>query len=133
MKALGIFVFINNYLHDVATALLISSAFIMWVLYKNYEEGESVSKYFVKTHEMVTRFAKFALIWILIGGIPRTIAYKRFEWNEALGKSQIPALIVKHILMGIMVIYGFYLWIRLNKRVFSIKERIKGDGDGKEG
>jgi hypothetical protein len=126
MKIFGIFIFINNYFHDVATALLISSAFIMWVLYKNYNgEDEGVSIYFIKSYDIITKFAKFSLIWIIIGGIPRTIAYKKFEWSEALGKGQITALIVKHILMGIAVILGIYLWAKLHKIVSGIKIDIR--------
>lgn len=126
MKIIGILIFMNNYFHDVATAFLISSAFIMWVLYKNYNgEDESISRYFIKTYEIVTKFAKFSLIWIIIGGIPRIIAYKEFEWSNALGKGQIAALMVKHILIGIMVICGIYLWTKLHKMVYSIKTNIR--------
>lgn len=121
--ALGIFIMLNNYFHDVATALLAASGVTMWIIVRKYENNTNpdVADYFLRIYKSVTKLAKFSLYWILIGGIPRTIAYKNFEWANAAGKSQIPALIVKHILAFIFVGTGVYLWIKLSKKVRMIR------------
>ncbi|HWI55329.1 MAG TPA: hypothetical protein VNT57_06530, partial [Desulfobacteria bacterium] len=96
---LGILIIMNNYFHDVATALLFAAGFLMLTADKLLQAhgNPGAERYFLDLYAKFTRFAHFALIWILLGGIPRTIFYERFEWNPALGKGIIPALIVKHI------------------------------------
>lgn len=123
----GILIMLNNYFHDVATALLASSGFVMWTLAKRYDPaaGSEVAAYYVSCYQRITWLAKIALIWILLGGIPRTIAYRNFEWANAVGNDQVPALIGKHIVVGIMVGTGAYLWLRLRKRIQMIKERLE--------
>lgn len=121
--ALGIFIMMNNYFHDVATALLAASGITMWIIVRKYGDNSDpeVADYFLRIYNSITKIAKFALYWIILGGIPRTIAYKDYEWTNAVGKNQVPALIVKHILVFIFVGTGVYLWIRLSRRVKKIK------------
>lgn len=117
--ALGIAIMMNNYFHDVATALLAASAFTLFVIYRVAGEcdGPGATEFFLKTYRRLVRLARFALAWIVLGGIPRTIFYTRFEWANAAGKGQVPALIVKHILMVIMVVGGIWGWRKLQQKV----------------
>jgi heme/copper-type cytochrome/quinol oxidase subunit 3 len=126
-STLGIAIMMNNYFHDVATALLLASGVVMLIIVKKMERSadDSVKKYFLKIYTGVTRLAKFSLLWILIGGIPRTLAYKEFEWANAAGKGQVTALIIKHILAFIFVGGGAVLWLKLHKRVREIRESVK--------
>jgi hypothetical protein len=122
--ALGVVIMMNNYFHDVATALLIASGIAMWVIMKKYENnrGQEVTEYFLKIYKSITFLAKFSVAWIIIGGIPRTIFYTEFEWANAAGKGQITALIVKHILAFLFVGSGAYLWFKLSSRVKELKK-----------
>jgi heme/copper-type cytochrome/quinol oxidase subunit 3 len=126
-STLGIAIMMNNYFHDVATALLLASGVVMLIIVKKMERSadESVKRYFLNIYTGVTRLAKFSLLWILIGGIPRTLAYKEFEWANAAGKGQITALIIKHILAFTFVGGGAFLWLKLHKRVREIRESVK--------
>lgn len=126
--SLGVLIMMNNYFHDVATALLLASGIVMWIVVKRLGDSsdKAVNEYFLSVYRGVTVLAKFALAWILIGGIPRTIFYKDFEWANAVGKSQVPALMVKHVLAFIFVGIGAYLWIRLSRKVDAIR---KGNAD----
>lgn len=119
---LGILIMLNNYFHDVATALLAASGVTMWIVAKKYEKHKTPDylPYFIDLYKGITGLAKFSLYWILIGGVPRTIFYKEFEWANAAGKGQIPALIVKHILAFIFVGTGAILWIKLSKKIKNI-------------
>lgn len=114
---MSIFIMLNNFIHDFVVALLFSILLVMNWIY-------SRSK--MKTFESRIEFAKDifdylnkSTIWIwaliIVGGIIRTISYEEYEWSEAAGKDQIPALIVKHILLVILVIFGTMLQLRLRK------------------
>ncbi len=119
----GVVIMMNNYFHDVATALLLASGIAIWAMFRKYEDQNSpeVREYFFKIYRSITRLAQFALVWIIVGGIPRTIFYKDFEWANAAGKNQVPALIVKHILAFAFVGTGAYMWLRLSKRMKDIR------------
>jgi len=120
----GILLMMNNYFHDVATALLLASGVTMWIIVKRFgnNEDKAVMAYFLDIYQGVTRLAKFALVWILVGGIPRVIAYKKFEWANAAGKGQVPALIIKHLLFFTFVGIGAHIWIKIGRRVRKLKD-----------
>ena len=124
---LGVMIMMNNYFHDVATALLFAGGAAMWVILKRYDEipDKAVDRYFLRIYDSMAKIVHVAVVWIVLGGIPRTIFYTRFEWANAAGKGQIPALIVKHILMFILVGGGAWLWVKLNRRVKAIRETAR--------
>jgi hypothetical protein len=127
---LGVIIMMNNYFHDVATALLMASAFTIWIIYKRYEsarQSQDITDYFLWIYNSATKLAKFSILWILLGGIPRTYFYTEFEWANAAGKSQIPALMVKHVLFFVFVGTGVYLWIKINTKVKEIKIKNQTD------
>ncbi len=122
----GIVMMLNNYLHDVATALLLASGIVLWLMLRKFgdHENSSTLDYFLDLHKSITRLAVFSLIWIIVGGIPRTIFYKDFEWANAVGKNQVPALIVKHVIAFTFVGAGAYVWIKISKKIKKHKKNI---------
>jgi hypothetical protein len=123
----GVIIMMNNYFHDVATGLLAASGVALWVMIRNYREDESraATEYFLRIYKKMTRLARFSLFWILIGGIPRTLFYRRFEWNTAVEHGQVSAIIVKHVLIFAVVGAGVYLWIKFNRKVKDIKNAME--------
>jgi len=115
----------NNYLHDVATALLIASGYVIWVLWKSLDPaaGDSAVHYFIRMYYRITKLALSSFVWILLFGIPRVIYYKEFEWSNMAGRGQVPALIAKHILAFTLVAVGAVLWIKVRGKVRALKER----------
>jgi hypothetical protein len=113
----------NNYFHDVATALLLASAIVMWVIYKKFGDSEKpeVRDYFLRLYDSITLLARFSLAWIILGGIPRTYFYTEFEWSQYAGKSQIPALIIKHVLAFVFVGAGAHIWLRIRRKAREIR------------
>ena len=105
-ETLGVVIMMNNYFHDVATALLMGSGVALFMMLRHHELGasEASDDFFLRIHRSMSRLAKFAIGWIVLGGIPRTIYYERFEWNHWAGKSQIPALMVKHDISRLPVV-----------------------------
>ena len=72
--AAGIALMMNNYLHDVATALLAASAVALWVMLRRYEAGQrgaDAARYFLEIQGAMVKLARFSLAWIVLGGIPR--------------------------------------------------------------
>lgn len=112
----SIIIIINNYFHDLATALLLTSAVILWVLGRRAERGGTAErKALAQAYPTLIRFARGAFVWILLGGIPRTIFFTRFEWDPAVIKGIIPALMVKHVFMVSAIIAGALMWRRMAK------------------
>ncbi|MBI5195827.1 MAG: hypothetical protein HZA10_05865 [Nitrospirae bacterium] len=123
---LGVLIMMNNYFHDVATALLMASGIVVWVIVRRYDSAiktKETTEYFLRIYNSATKLARFSLVWIIIGGVPRTIFYTEFEWANAAGKNQIPALLVKHVLAFVFVGIGAYIWLKINRRVKDIKKQ----------
>ncbi len=133
--AAGIALMMNNYFHDVATALLMASAFALWVMLRRYDaspRGREAARYFLDLHRSMTRLARFSLAWIVLGGIPRTIWYGEFEWANAAGRGQVAALVVKHVIAFGFVAGGAVLWARLRRRVAALRAEVEpGDHEAR--
>jgi hypothetical protein len=115
----AIFVMLNNFFHDFAVALLFASLLVLSVVYRKARDPGS-SHWRAVAAELADIFNKVIYAcWgaIILGGIVRTLAYQDFEWNEAAGRGQIPALVVKHVILVGLVAYGTYIQIRLAKRL----------------
>jgi len=123
---LGLAIMMNNYFHDVATALLIGSAVAMWSMVRQYDpvDGPEAGRLVLRLHASMTKLARGALVWIVVGGIPRTIFYMDFEWSNAVGKMQVPALVLKHVLIFTMVGAGAWLWLKLRRRMAELRAAL---------
>ena len=123
---LGITLMMNNYLHDVATALMIGSAAAILVMEKVVARvGEPAGVlFFLTAYRRLTRLFHWALAWIVIGGIPRTIWFQAVEWNMAdpSNKYLFTALMIKHALMWVFVIAGSLIWARMRKVAKSVAQ-----------
>jgi hypothetical protein len=118
----------NNYFHDVATALLAASAFALWVLLRRFDagpRGAEAARYFLEVQRAMAKLARFSLAWIVLGGIPRTIWYADFEWANAAGRGQVAALVVKHVVALVLVVLGALFWRRLRARTQEIEAGLK--------
>lgn len=130
---LGVAIMMNNYFHDVATALMAASGFCIFALAKTCDEFDDrvAVRFYLRTYRRMGRIFRCSLYWIVIGGIPRTIFYTSFEWANAAGKGQVPALMVKHILMVVLVVWGIAAWRRLKARAARLEASLGGgSGEG---
>jgi len=119
---LPIIIMLNNYLHDLATALLFTSGFVLMCLYKWIinKDSKPYLDIYVKLFHVLTKLGLASLVWIFLGGIPRVIFFSKYEWWNAVSKGIILALTIKHIIMFLLVGTGIYLWIRLRKQLQKI-------------
>ena len=95
-------IIMNNYFHDVATATLLSSAVILWVLGRQAQRGGPEDR-------------NGALIWIILGGIPRVIFFNTFEFIPAKDNGIIIDLGIKHVFLFAAVGLGAVMWARIGK------------------
>jgi hypothetical protein len=123
---LGIAIMMNNYFHDMATGLLVGSGFALHAILRiqgTMNTPES-TLFFLKTNRHMVKLFKFALWWVVLGGIPRTIFYTSFEWANAAGNHQIAALGVKHVMMFTVVVWGIIAWRRMQKQVAILRDGL---------
>lgn len=113
-----VLIILNNYFHDVATAMLFSSALVVWLLArKARSEDADAVRVLASAYPLLTRIAWFSLAWIVIGGIPRAVFFQQVEWNLAdpSNKYLFVALVVKHIFMWSAVAVGAVMWLRARR------------------
>ena len=123
---LGVAIMMNNYFHDMATGLLVGSGFALHAIMRIQSSMSTpeATLFFLKTNSHMKKLFKFALWWVVLGGVPRTIFYTSFEWATAADKLQIPALAVKHVMMFAAVVWGIVAWRRMQKKVEQLKESL---------
>jgi hypothetical protein len=134
--AAGVALMMNNYLHDVATALLAASAVALWAMLRRYEagpRGPDAARYFLEIQRSMAKLARVSLAWIVLGGIPRTIWYADFEWANAAGRGQVTALVVKHVVAFALVVAGAWFWTRLRRRVALVRAELGAAPEGRAG
>lgn len=124
---IGVLVMMNNYFHDVASAMLIIAVLFMVFMTKEIENTSSsdVKLYFSNIYKKMSHVIGGTVIFIFMAGIVRTFTYKDFEWANAVGAEQVPAIIVKHLIILFFVVYGIIGWVKLHKRVKKIREELK--------
>lgn len=125
-SALGAIITANNYLHDVATGLMLMSFGAIWLISRRLlpDSGKRTAGLYLCLYDSVARIARFSLAWILIGGIPRTIYYTRLEWAPAVGETQVVAIVIKHVLVFALLGAGIYYWRLFKKQASLIRQEM---------
>ena len=65
---------------------------------------------------LLRRVAWGSLAWVLLGGIVRVMFYREYEWLPKVGTSQIPALMVKHVVLVALTVWGLIGVIALQRK-----------------
>lgn len=115
---MAILVMLNNYLHDLATAVFAVSALAAWFLVRS-PTARAAPEPLRGVIDGLVRVGFVALAWTLAGGAVRALAFRRYEWMEAAGRDQVPALVVKHIILVTLVIAGIAVLIRVRRLAHS--------------
>jgi hypothetical protein len=107
----ALFVMLNNYFHDLAVAFLFASSLMAHLVVRESEPRPSAR--LVRT---LRRVAWGSLAWVVLGGIVRVIFYKEYEWLPKAGTAQIPVLMVKHVVMIGLTVWGLIGVIALQRK-----------------
>ncbi len=118
-QTVGILVVLNNYVHDVATGLLLLSA--LWLGWSARDLGPSPSAetlaVFRRSYRRCVRFVWGSILMIVGTGGVRTAYFVDLEWMPALGRGLVPVLLLKHVLIFAMLGVGGWAWVRLRRRL----------------
>lgn len=117
-----ILIVMNNYFHDVATAVLVAAAAIMWVLYRRALAGGHEQVLALRNaYPQLSTFARWALLWVILGGIPRVITFNTHDLGAVHSDMAylIPAIAVKHVFEVALVVAGIVLWRRVKARFIA--------------
>jgi len=114
---LGIMIMINDYFHDLSVAVFLCAILILLYFAKrakevNSEEAKDVLNGAVKLME---RTAWISFVFIILLGIVRAVTYKQYEWNTAVAHGQVAALIIKHVILVSIIVYGLYALVRYRR------------------
>jgi len=111
---MAIIIMLNNYFHDLAVAMLFVNVLLSYFYIKVFAsevKKEKLSQ-FIGLSFYITIIS---LVLILLLGIPRAIFYMEYEWLPAAGRGQITALIIKHIILAGITLFGIIFQWRLKK------------------
>lgn len=107
-KKKGILVVLNNFLHDIATGLWLSSFFLGFEINRRWGG-----------HILITEIQKFLfIIWlislliIILTGIVRRKTYTTYLYGVEIENRRKTILIIKHILFGFLSLGGAYFFIK---------------------
>ncbi len=103
----GVVVMLMNYFHDLASGLFFGSVVAYFLARRVIDAGAGANAARL-TLDLYQRFRPVILVslaLVILGGFPRAYFYDEYEWLPAAGRSQVPALIAKHVvLVGITVL-----------------------------
>ena len=103
---MGIAVMLVNYFHDLSVALLATNVIVVYIVARILEGRPAHDEIVPRLFRTLSRVTYGALAFVLVGGVFRAVNFMEFEWNQAVGKGQIPALVVKHILLVALTLFG---------------------------
>ncbi len=114
---------LNNYCHDVATAMLMASGVTMWAIMRRLKNTENpeVLSLLMSLYRSISKIVLFSLIWIAAGAVPRILTFSTFEFADALADKRLPYLMTRHIVSFLLTVGGAYLWISLIRKIKEIK------------
>lgn len=123
---IGVLVMLNNYFHDLAAGIVFVCGVTMFVMSRKVEElgSRDAKEIFCGVYPTLVHIEGGSVIFMLFAGVIRTFTYKEFEWANAVGNSQVPAIIVKHIFLGGIFFYGVALWIKVHKKVREMRKEL---------
>lgn len=115
------FILMNNYFHDVATAMLLACGIVLGVMLKHLgeERDEAVMRYAAALFRGVTVLFRFSGLWIIASGMLRIATFRSFEWHNTVQKHFEAGLLVKYGIAAAMMIVGAFLWVKLSRRMKS--------------
>lgn len=114
---------LNNYFHDFATSLVVVSTFGMQALINFLEARKSpdTASIVVALYPKMVHMAGSALVFVFFAGVIRAFTFVDYEYNHAVATGQIEALMIKHVILFILFWYGIVLWVKVHKKVKSLR------------
>ena len=113
---IGIVLMISNYFHDLAVAVLVSNILAVYFVGRYLDNNPVKEAIIPELFKKLARVTYIALGYVIIGGAVRAYFFMDFEWNPAVGKGQVAALIIKHILLVLITFTGIVFHLKYQRR-----------------
>jgi hypothetical protein len=111
---------ISNYFHDLAVALLATNILAVYFIGRYLDAHPQGYEIIRNLFVVLSRVTYFAFAYILVAGAVRAYFFREFEWNPAVGRGQIAALVVKHVVLVSITILGIVVH-RKYQRLYGIQ------------
>lgn len=123
----AVFILMNNYFHDVATAMLLACAIALRMVLSQAGESrdQRAAASFVRLYNGINRVAWFSMAWIVLSGIVRVATFREFEWANAVEKHHEAGLMAKYVLAFLILAAGAWLWHRTSNKACTLACSIK--------
>ncbi len=112
----SIVLMIANYFHDLAVALLVANVFAIWFVGRHFDQHPQRDVIVRTFFTRMSRITYGALAYVIAGGALRAYFFMEFEWNPAVGRGQVAALVVKHVLLVTLTVFGLVVQSRYRRR-----------------
>ena len=112
----GIVLMVLNYFHDLSVAVLLVSIVTTNILGRYLDKSDIPIALPKHLFARLLRVSWIALAYIIAGGALRAAYFMDFEWNPAVGKGQVVALVVKHVILVTMTIIGVTAHIKYYRK-----------------
>jgi len=112
----GVAVTIFNYFHDLAVALLAANVTCIYIIGRILDGRPAGDEIMPRLYRTLSRVTYWALAFVLAGGVVRAINFVEYEWNPAVGKSLVPAIIVKHVLLVGLTVFALVVQKKYGKK-----------------
>lgn len=116
---MALFVLLNNFLHDFSAAGWVFGGVVLWSVVRQLPPGGRPGDVAVRVLKTVLLLMRISFFGIIVFGVIRTLAYRKYEWNAAAGEGQVVLLIVKHVLFTVIFVVGLVYYLRARKLVRS--------------
>jgi hypothetical protein len=118
-QSFATFLLMNNYFHDVATAMLLACCVVLWVLLRRLgnERDAALRGYVRSLYRGISGMFWFSVAWVLVSGVIRFATLASFEWVNAGRGGFTAGLLAKYAVAACMIIAGIVLWSRLTREM----------------
>lgn len=112
---LNIILMIANYFHDLAVAVMVSNILVVYYLGKKLVGSENKEQHMKHVFSQLSKVTWIAFAFVIIWGAVRGYFFMEFEWNPAVGKGQVVALVIKHVILVALTVFGLVVHRRYSR------------------
>jgi len=112
----SVLLMIMNYFHDLAVAVLAANILVVFFLGKFLERRQADPSLMRHLFRRLSAVTYGALAFVVLAGAVRAYFFADFEWNPAVARGQVEALVIKHVVLVAVTIFGIAGQIKYRKK-----------------
>ena len=114
---MAVLILLNNFMHDFSAAGWIFCTVILWSMLRYKIPAGETAAVISRMLKTILLLMRLSLTGIVLFGIIRALAYRKYEWSTAAGESQVVLLIIKHIILALVFAVGLRFYLKARKIV----------------